>query len=95
MIQILVSKKLVSFGFRVVGINDHFRCGSLGYWQNLLPDNYDRHTGMDCRYLEHRDVKRLSRPWILGSGIPCRNDGVLNLLYLCGSNSGSYLQPNP
>ncbi len=33
-----------------------------------------RHTGMDCRYPEHRDVNLVCPPWLLGSGNPCRND---------------------
>ena len=40
-----------------------------------------RHTGMDCRYPEHREVNLARPPWPLGSGIPCRNDGFfLNLM---------------
>ena len=40
-----------------------------------------RHTGMDCRYPEHREVNLARPPWPLGSGIPCRNDGFfLNLV---------------
>ena len=40
-----------------------------------------RHTGMDCRYPEHRDVNLSRPPWHLGSGIPRRNDGFfLNLM---------------
>ena len=35
-----------------------------------------RHTGMDCRYPEHRDVKLDCPPWLLGSGNPCRNDEI-------------------
>ncbi|GEM_PF-1505575 len=39
-----------------------------------------RHTGMDCRYPEHREVNPVRPPWPLSSGIPCRNDGFfLNL----------------
>ena len=34
-----------------------------------------RHTGMDCRYPEHREVNLACHPWPLGSDIPCRNDG--------------------
>lgn len=51
-----------------------------------------RHTGMDCRYPVHKDVKGLRRPWLLGSGNPCRNDVfILNLVavMLCeGTCSG-------
>ena len=35
-----------------------------------------RHTGRDCRYPEHREVNVDCPPWPLGSGNPCRNDGV-------------------
>ncbi|MCX7108717.1 MAG: hypothetical protein NTX45_01050, partial [Proteobacteria bacterium] len=35
-----------------------------------------RHTGMDCRYPEHREVNLVCPPWHLGSGNPCRNDVV-------------------
>ena len=35
-----------------------------------------RHTGRDCRYPEHREVKPDSHPWNLGSGNPCRNDEI-------------------
>jgi hypothetical protein len=36
-----------------------------------------RHTAMDWRYPEHRDVK-LRHPWLLDSGNPCRNDENLH-----------------
>jgi len=40
-----------------------------------------RHTGMGCRYPEHREVNLARSPWPLGSGIPCRNDEfLLNLM---------------
>ena len=45
----------------------------------------NRHTGMDCRYPEHREVNLACPPWPLGSGIPCRNDGFfLNLMAVGG-----------
>ncbi len=41
----------------------------------------NRHTGMDCRYPEHREVNLARPPWPIGSGTPCRNDGFfLNLM---------------
>jgi len=40
-----------------------------------------RHTGMDCRYPDHREVNLVCHPWHLCSGNPCRNDVVfLNLM---------------
>ena len=40
-----------------------------------------RHTGMDCRYPEHREVNLARPPWPLGSGSPRQNDGFfLNLM---------------
>jgi len=45
----------------------------------------DRHTGMDCRYPEHREVNLGHPPWRLGSGNPCRDDGQnLKLTTLTG-----------
>ena len=34
-----------------------------------------RHTGRDRRYPDCRDASKPCRPWSLGSGGPCRNDG--------------------
>jgi len=34
-----------------------------------------RHSGMDCRNPDCRDATKSDRPWSLGSGGPCRNDG--------------------
>jgi len=48
---------------------------------SLTAIKLSRHTGMDCRYPEHREVNLVCPPWPLGSGIPCRNDGLfLNLM---------------
>ncbi|MDD5321818.1 MAG: hypothetical protein PHD43_14660 [Methylococcales bacterium] len=33
-----------------------------------------------CRYLGYRDVISISHPWLLDSGNPCRNDGILYVL---------------
>ena len=41
---------------------------------NLNTVEISRHTGMDCRYPEHRDVNLVCPAWLLGSGNPCRND---------------------
>ncbi|MGF1615375.1 MAG: hypothetical protein ACFCVA_16110, partial [Gammaproteobacteria bacterium] len=44
-------------------------------YQLCLMEKTVCHTGMDCRYPEHRDVIPGGPPWPLGSGNPCRNDG--------------------
>ena len=36
-----------------------------------------RHSGMDRRNPDCRDANNLCHPWSLGSGDPCRNDGVI------------------
>ncbi len=41
----------------------------------VIAINLSRHTGMDCRYPGCMDASSPRRPWNLGSGIPCRNDG--------------------
>ena len=52
-----------------------------GESRSLTAIKLSRHTGMDCRYPEHREVNLACPPWTLGSGIPCRNDGFfLNLM---------------
>jgi len=51
-----------------------------GRW-SITAIKLSRHTGMDCRYPEHREVNLVCPPWHLGSGNPCRNDVVfLNLM---------------
>ena len=50
-----------------------------------------RHSGMDCRNPEHREVNLVCPLWQLGSGDPCRNDeGNLNSTALC-----QYQGPKP
>ena len=45
-----------------------------------LTTGSSRHTGRDRRYPDCRDASEPFRPWSLGSGGPCRNDGEpLNL----------------
>jgi hypothetical protein len=46
--------------------------------QPAKPIDSRRHTGRDCRYPGHMDVKVLRHPWLLDSGNPCRNDESLN-----------------
>jgi hypothetical protein len=50
--------------------------------QSTKAVNSRRHTGRECRYPDHRDVKDFRHPWLLGSGIPCRNDVSLSLTLL-------------
>jgi len=38
-----------------------------------------RHSGRDRLNSEHREVNLVCPPWLLDSGNPCRNDGVLGL----------------
>ncbi len=51
----------------------------------ICPDavKLGRHTGRECRYPEYREVNLAYPPWHLGSGTPCRNDGLfLDLMAL-------------
>ena len=45
-------------------------------WQQFSFWLERRHSGMDRRNLGYRDVLGPRHPWNLGSGDPCRNDGV-------------------
>ncbi len=44
------------------------------------PAELGRHSGMDCRNPDGMDASKPRLPWSLGSGDPCRNDGVLGLV---------------
>ena len=39
----------------------------------------DRHSGMDCRNPDHRDVNSPNHPWPLDPGNPCRGDALADL----------------
>ena len=45
--------------------------------QRITAIKLNRHSGMDRRDPDCRDANNLRHPWSLGSGGPCRNDGIL------------------
>jgi len=50
---------------------------------NLFQQNPKRrHSGMDRRNLGSMDGKDLGHPCNLGSGDPCRNDGIAEIIFL-------------
>jgi hypothetical protein len=51
-------------------------------WLLLISKEFQlsRHAGMDCRHPQHMGMLISHHPWPLGSGNPCRNDGLVGWL---------------